>query len=85
MKIECPVCHTEGVLQQRGNSYRVQHYQGFENGKRIYLYHKVKSMEVNGSQFLGVRKPSNSLNLENMAPPIGLGPMTNWLTARRST
>ena len=47
MKIECPVCHVIGLLQQRGNSYRVQHYQGFENGKRVYQYHKVSSMEVN--------------------------------------
>jgi hypothetical protein len=47
MKVECPVCHVQGVLQQRGNSSRVQHYQGFKDGKRVYLYHKVGAMEVN--------------------------------------
>ena len=81
MKIQCPVCHVEGVLQVRGKSARVQHYQGFENGKRIYLYHK---MEVNGSKFLEVKKTGNAIILENVAPPIGFEPMTNWLTASRS-
>lgn len=49
MKIVCPTCGVSGVLQLRGNSRRIQHYAGFENGKRIYRYHRVKSMELNGS------------------------------------
>ena len=60
MKIECPVCHVIGLLQQRGNSYRVQHYQGFENGKRVYQYHKVSSMEVNGSKSMEVNNKDSS-------------------------
>jgi DnaJ-class molecular chaperone len=63
MKIECPVCHVQGLLQQRGNSYRVQHYQGFENGKRLYQYHKIDNMEVNGSngsKLLEVKETASS-------------------------
>ncbi len=52
MKIKCPICNCDGLLQQRGNSYRIQHYRGFADGKRSYLYHSVsnllvKQMEVN--------------------------------------
>jgi hypothetical protein len=82
MKIRCPICGIDGLLQQRGNSYRVQHYQGYENGKRLYLYHKV---EVNGSKLLEVKKAKNELISGNVAPPIGFEPMTDWLTASRST
>jgi hypothetical protein len=74
MKFECPVCGIVGILQQRGNSNRVQHYQGFENGKRIYLYHKVECMEVNGSngsKLLEVKKGSNDVILGKEAPPKG--------------
>jgi hypothetical protein len=60
MKVKCPVCGFVGILQQRGNSYRVQHYQGFENGKRSYLYHKVSNMEVNGSKNMEVSNESSS-------------------------
>jgi hypothetical protein len=60
LKILCPICGVEGVLQQRGNSYRIQHYQGFKNGKRNYQYHKVSSMEVNGSKNMEVNNKDSS-------------------------
>jgi hypothetical protein len=60
MKVKCPVCGIVGILQQRGNSYRVQHYRGFENGKRSYQYHKVSSMEVNGSKNMEVNTEESS-------------------------
>ena len=89
MKIECPICHVQGVLQQRGNSSRIQHYVGFENGKRIYLYHKIGMMEVNdgsnGSKLLEVNRVDNGILLGSVAPPKGLEPLTDWLTASRST
>ena len=89
MKVECSVCHVKGVLQQRGNSCRIQHYVGFENGKRIYLYHKVRAMEVNhgsnGSKLLEVNDVGSGILLRNRAPPKGLEPLTDWLTASRST
>jgi len=40
MNINCS-CGIKGHLQKRGNSFRIQHYLGFNNGKRIYKYHKV--------------------------------------------
>jgi hypothetical protein len=42
MKIQCPVCGLKGHLQVRGNSARVQHYKGYENGKRKYIWHKIE-------------------------------------------
>jgi hypothetical protein len=51
----------------------------------VSIFTKVVSMEVNGSKNVEVKKAGNDSIQENMAPPIGLGPMTNWLTARRST
>ena len=57
-KILCSVCDTEGVLQVRGNSARVQHYVGYVKGKRVYSYHNISSaanvMEVNGSKTVEV-------------------------------
>ncbi len=93
MKVECPVCGVQGVLQQRGNSCRIQHYVGFENGARRYLYHKVDGKAIgllevngsNGSKNMEVKEPFSGILLVNGAPPIGLEPMTDWLTASRST
>ena len=95
MKVECPVCHVQGVLQQRGKSSRIQHYVGFQNGKRVYLYHKTVGMEVNGSKNgskcvnnVEVKKTESALSCRKetkKAPPKGLEPLTDWLTASRST
>jgi hypothetical protein len=41
MKVVCPICNVQGVLQQRGNSSRIQHYVGFKDGKRTYKYCKL--------------------------------------------
>ena len=41
MKIDCPICGKMGFVQVRGKNVMIQHYQGFEGGKRIYQYHKV--------------------------------------------
>ena len=46
---------------------------------------KVSSMELNGSKLFEVKKDKNELILGKEAPPIGLEPMTDWLTASRST
>jgi hypothetical protein len=59
------------------------------NGKRVYLYQKVGVMEVtdgsNGSMSVEVNKVGSDILFVNRAPPIGLEPMTDWLTASRST
>lgn len=69
MKVECPVCGRMGILQVRGNSERVQHYVGFKDGKRVYLYHKVGAMEVTGgsigSKLLEVNKLDSVFSGQN--------------------
>ena len=40
VKVACPVCGKMGILQVRGNNKRVQHYVGYKNGKRRYIYHR---------------------------------------------
>ena len=70
MKMNCPICNNVGLLQQRGNNYRIQHYQVFIDGKRSYLYHRidnaiVRSMEVNESKHLEVKDPKTSFLDEN--------------------
>ena len=87
MKIECPVCHIQGILETRGNSQRVLHYRGISNGKRLYEKHSVKMgvMGVNGNKTLGIKKADSGIILGKGAPPKGLEPLTDWLTASRST
>jgi hypothetical protein len=65
MKIECPVCCREGYAQVRGKNVMIQHYQGFECGKRIYQYHKVpyaqfQELQVNASKKSASKEPENS-------------------------
>ncbi len=40
MKVLCAVCGAVGVLEVRGSSQRVVHYQ-YVNGKRIFSRHKI--------------------------------------------
>ena len=100
MKIVCEVCRVEGYLQHIGpNYYRVRHYVGSVDGKPKFDYHK-QSLEyvqrfLNGNnsstidlidpKAIDLKLNKNSSFLENVAPPIGLEPMTDWLTASRST
>ena len=60
MKVECPVCHMQGILEKRGNSERVLHYKGYSNGKRIYEKHTI-----NGNKSLGIKTLKNSFSKEN--------------------
>jgi hypothetical protein len=52
MKVLCAVCGVEGYLEVRGGSQRVLHYQGFVDGKRLYVKHAV--MGINGNKQMGV-------------------------------
>jgi len=38
MKVECPTCQIEGILQIGGSSAGIQHCKGFIGGRRIYEY-----------------------------------------------
>ena len=65
MKVRCPICGIKGFLQKRGNSYRIQHYVGYINGKRKYTYHKIPSelaiklLDINGSKSMEVKTTVN--------------------------
>ena len=62
MKIECPVCGIEGILESRGKSQRILHYKGFIDGKRIYEKHNI--LGVNGNKSLGINANESSLKME---------------------
>jgi hypothetical protein len=61
LKVECPVCHVQGILEVRGNSQRVLHYKGFFNGKRLYERHPLGVNGNNGNKSLGMNKAINKL------------------------
>ncbi len=99
MKIVCEVCKVEGYLHHIGpNYYRVRHYVGVENGKPRFEYHKQSLAHVqrflnqsNGSidlidpKTIDLKLNKNSSFSVIEAPPKGLEPLTDWLTASRST
>ena len=66
VKILCPVCSIEGILEVRGNSKRVIHYKGFLNNKRVYEKHSLGSNTLginngeNGNKPLGINSPELS-------------------------
>ena len=68
MKVLCPVCGVEGILEQRGNSSRVLHYKGFFDGKRVYERHAAK-MGVNdgsnGNKQMGINTGALGIFNEN--------------------
>ena len=45
MKVECPVCGSLGVLQKRGGSLRIIHYE-YNEGKRFFYQHTVTTKMV---------------------------------------
>ena len=69
MKVKCPICEIEGFLEKRGNSFRIKHYVGFENGDRKYTMHKVGSEQLdllgiskeNVNQYMGISLKDSSL------------------------
>jgi hypothetical protein len=62
MKALCSVCGVEGILQQRGNSQRIQHYEGFKEGKRVYLYHKILLPSYLGKVMVAGPNPAEGSN-----------------------
>ena len=87
------------MLQILGNYGRVRHYKGLDSTskKPMFEYHRQspehiqKTIERNsnldliGQGNINLKLNKNSSFLEIVAPPIGLEPMTDWLTASRST
>jgi hypothetical protein len=62
MKVVCPVCGREGVIEQRGNSVRFVHY-SWVNGKRVFMKHTVKM--GTWEQRLGTENAFNSQNADS--------------------
>ena len=68
----------------------MQHYIGYKDKKKTVPIHRIQQapsdlMEVNGSKSMEVKKACNGIFLGKEAPPKGLEPLTDWLTASRST
>ena len=81
MRTICPVCGIEGLLQQRGNSKRIQHYTRHTNGKRTFIYHKI---ETNGNNALETKTLKIKLNNRFRAGREGFEPSTSSLEGWRS-
>jgi len=83
MRTICPVCGVEGLLQQRGNSKRIQHYTRCKDGKRTFTYHKI---ETNGNNTLETKTLRLSFNKGRMADGEGFEPSTpnlgGWCSLR---
>ena len=62
-KIKCPICGIEGFLEKRGNSYRVKHYKGYINKKRIYVTHKIPSSLISTTEIVTNLSDQSNNNL----------------------
>ncbi len=84
MKAVCPICKVEGFVQVRGKNVMIQHYEGFQNNKRRYSYHKVpyaffEQLQVNASKTVQVKNPEFKPISEKpffVEPRAGFGPAT---------
>jgi len=68
MKVVCPVCGREGVVEQRGNSIRIVHY-SWVNGKRVFMKHTVK----NGNSGNSIWEQKNAFNSQNTDSFLAVG------------
>ena len=91
MKVKCPVCGVQGILERRGNSSRVVHYR-WEGGKHVFTRHTVKgdgnsSMGTmgTGGKGLGTDKPDYALSGQNESRGWELNPYRAALQAAAST
>ena len=46
MKVRCPICGIQGYLEKHGRRYRIRHYVGFKENKRIYQYHYINEDQL---------------------------------------
>jgi hypothetical protein len=80
MKALCPVCNQIGILEERGNSQRIVHYQ-YVDGKRILNKHKV-DMGTNGNNMgtgMGTEKANTSPNCDLLVRSPGFEPgLSAW-------
>jgi hypothetical protein len=79
LKVKCPTCGIQGFIEQRGNSYRIKHYVGYDGNQRKYLIHKlnedyIDSMGINGNQNMGINNPNLGSFSESLVRSLGFGP-----------
>ena len=70
MKIDCPICGKMGFVQVRGKNVMIQHYQGFEGGKRIYQYHKVPYEQFQELQVNATASKESTSKLQVRKEPV---------------
>ena len=70
MKKVCPVCGKIGILQQRGNTSRIIHYQWIGN-KRTFIAHKVETPNTD----MVTEKP---ISLVSVIPNLDSFPQEEW-------
>jgi len=64
-KAICPVCHIEGSVQQRGNSFRVGHYKGYRGDTRLIEWHCTTREALDVVNNTMVNNGCQTHNLEN--------------------
>ena len=71
VKVKCPVCGIEGFLEKHGKGYRIKHYKGYVDRKRLYEIHKVPNSPLNDSNpiklgiNLGIKTFKSTFSNEN--------------------
>ncbi|MDR2720069.1 MAG: hypothetical protein LBC03_04630 [Nitrososphaerota archaeon] len=62
-----------GTTSNKRKQPIIQHYIGFQEGKRLYSYHHL---EVNGSKTMEATKPAKGNNKKLVEPSAGFGAMS---------
>jgi hypothetical protein len=87
LKVLCSVCGREGILEVRGNSQRVVHYE-WVNGRRVFARHTIKADGNSGmgtvGTGLGTEKVGMGVFSQNKVDRAGFEPATSALRRRRS-
>jgi hypothetical protein len=64
MKVICPKCNVQGILQVRGNSKRIVHYR-WVDGVRVFSYHKLDTVGHRMDTVMDTEKTENSILSQN--------------------
>ena len=77
MKATCSICGKIGVIEQRGKSVRLVHYE-YLDGKRVFVKHTI-GMGTDGNRMgtkVGTEKTETVIFKGHVEPPAGFGPAT---------
>ena len=64
LTVLCPVCGVEGILEQRGNSARVVHYEWVDD-RRVFTRHTIKADGNSSMGTVGTDKYGNGIFSQN--------------------